>query len=229
MRITKLRDVSTLTGEEIQTAWEEAYQRFETEEEEIKKFTGRLNEAGQKGWRKDAQIVELFCGRCNDIRALERLGFTNLEGVDVSPNLLAEYQGKARLYQSDCRNLPFADNSRDIIILQGGLHHLPEFPGDVEQTLSEICRTLRPNGRFVLIEPWLTPFLRLIHFLSERDFIRLISNKFDAFATMTHYEKETYYRWLNNQSEILFLLEKYFNETRLRQKYGKIFFVGEPK
>jgi ubiquinone/menaquinone biosynthesis C-methylase UbiE len=197
MRINKLRDTSTLTDDEIQIAWEEAYQRFETQEEEIQKFTRRLNDAGQKDWRRDAQIVELFCGRCNDIRALERLGFINLEGVDVSPNLLAVYRGEAKLYQSDCRNLPFADKSRDIIILQGGLHHLPEFPIDIEQTLSETCRVLRPNGRFVLIEPWLTPFLRLIHFLSERDFIRLISNKFDAFATMTHYEKETYYRWLN--------------------------------
>jgi ubiquinone/menaquinone biosynthesis C-methylase UbiE len=229
MRITELRDTSKLSDEEIQTAWEDAYQRFETQEEEIQKFIKRLNDAGQQDWRKDAQIVELFCGRCNDIRALERLGFTNLEGVDISPNLLANYRGKAKLYQSDCRNLPFADKSRDIIILQGGLHHLPKFPGDVEQTLSEICRVLRPNGRFVLVEPWLTPFLRLIHFLSERDIIRLISRKFDAFAAMTYYEEETYYRWLNAQNKILFLLEKYFIETRLRRKFGKILFVGEPK
>ncbi len=229
MKITELRDAATLSEEEIQTAWEDVYQRFETQEEEIRKFIKRLNDAGQQDWRKDSQIVELFCGRCNDIRALERLGFTNLEGVDISLNLLADYHGKAKLYQSDCRTLPFADKSRDTIILQGGLHHLPKFPADVEQTLSEICRVLRPNGLFVLVEPWLTPFLRLIHFLSERDVIRLISRKFDAFATMTHYEKETYYRWLNAPDEILFLLEKYFIEKRLRRKFGKILFVGEPK
>jgi hypothetical protein len=27
----------------------------------------------------------------NGIRALEKLGFTNLEGVDISPNLLLKY------------------------------------------------------------------------------------------------------------------------------------------
>jgi len=42
MRINKLRDTSTLTDDEIQIAWEEAYQRFETQEEEIQKFTGDL-------------------------------------------------------------------------------------------------------------------------------------------------------------------------------------------
>ncbi len=77
MKITELRDTSTLSDEEIQIAWEEAYQRFETEEEEIQKFIKRLNDAGQQDWRKDEQIVELFCGRRNDIRALERLDFTN--------------------------------------------------------------------------------------------------------------------------------------------------------
>lgn len=84
MKITELRDTSTLSDEEIQIAWEEAYQRFETEEEEIQKFIKRLNDAGQKDWRKDAQIVELFCGRCNDIRALERLDFTNTKRNFIS-------------------------------------------------------------------------------------------------------------------------------------------------
>ncbi len=156
MKLTKLLDPSTLSDEEIQNAWEEAYERFETQKEEIQKFIKRFKFVGQKDWKRDAQMVELFCERCNGIRALEKLGFTNLEGVDISPNLLANYRGKAKLYQSDCRILPFADKSRDTIILQGGLHHLPKFPDDVEQTLSEIHRVLRPTGRFVLIEPWLT-------------------------------------------------------------------------
>ncbi|MCA1623027.1 MAG: class I SAM-dependent methyltransferase [Acidobacteria bacterium] len=229
MKLTKLLDTSTLSDDEIQTAWEEAYERFETQEEEIQKFVKRLEFVGQKDWKRDAQTVELFCGRCNGIRALEKLGFTNLEGVDISRNLLTNYRGKAKLYQSDCRILPFADKSRDIIILQGGLHHLPRFPDDVEQTLSEIHRVLRPAGHFVLIEPWLTLFLRLIHFLSERNFIRKISNKFDAFAAMTHYEKETYYRWLGQQSEILLLLKKYFTAIRLSKKFGKIIFIGKRK
>ena len=224
--MTKHHDISGLTDEQIQTAWEDAYTRFETPEEEINKFVGRLNKLGQKDWRRDAQIVEIFSGRCNGIRALEKLGFTNLEGVDISPNLLAKYQGKAKLYTADCRQLPFEDYSRDIIIVQGGLHHLPKLPEDLEQTLSEIKRVLRPTGKFVMVEPWETPFLRLIHFLSERKLIRTISNKFEAFDTMTRYEAKTYFQWINASNEILGLLDKYFTSIHFNKGLGKLFYIG---
>src|SRR5439155_8665936 len=45
--------------------WEAAYLRFETPEEEIQKFIGRLNRLGAPQWPRDAEIVELFCGRGN--------------------------------------------------------------------------------------------------------------------------------------------------------------------
>lgn len=229
MKLTELRDTSELTGEQIQDFWEEAYTRFETPEQEIRKFIGRLNTLGQAEWRRDAQIVDIFSGRCNGIRALEHFGFTNLEGVDISPNLLSQYDGTARLYTADCRDLPFEDESRDIIIVQGGLHHLPELPKDLDRTLGEIRRVLRPDGRFVMVEPWLTPFLQLIHFLSERKTVRAVSNKFDAFATMTHYERDTYFRWLGKSGEITALLKRHFDELYLRKTFGKLFFVGKKR
>jgi ubiquinone/menaquinone biosynthesis C-methylase UbiE len=229
MKLTELRDTSELTGDQIQDFWEEAYTRFETPEQEIRKFINRLNALGQAEWRRDAQIVDIFSGRCNGIRALEQLGFTNLEGVDISPNLLSQYEGKARLYTADCRNLPFEDESRDIIIVQGGLHHLPELPQDLDRTLREVGRVLRPDGRFVMVEPWLTPFLQLIHFLSERKTVRAVSNKFDAFATMTHYERDTYFQWLGKSGEITALLKRHFDELYLRKTFGKLFFVGKKR
>jgi len=229
MKITSYQDTSALTDEQIQTAWEDAYTRFETPEQEIKKFVGRLNKLGQKQWRRDSQIVDIFSGRCNGIRALEKLGFTNLEGVDISPNLLSQYQGKAKLYTADCRQLPFEDDSRDIIIVQGGLHHLPKLPEDVEQTLSEIKRVLRPTGKFVMVEPWESPFLRLIHFLSERKLMRAISNKFEAFDTMTRYEAKTYFQWINSSSEVLDLLDKHFTSIFFEKGMGKLFYIGSKK
>ncbi|MDQ3748683.1 MAG: class I SAM-dependent methyltransferase [Acidobacteriota bacterium] len=229
MKMTNYHDTSALTDEQIQTAWEDAYTRFETPEEEIKKFVGRLNKLGQKEWQRDAQIVDIFSGRCNGIRALEKLGFTNLEGIDISPNLLSKYRGEAKLYTADCRQLPFEDSSRDIIIVQGGLHHLPKLPEDLEQTLAEIKRVLRPTGRFVMVEPWETPFLRLIHFLSERKLIRAISNKFDAFDTMTRYEAKTYFQWINASSEVLGLLDKYFISIYFEKGMGKLFYIGSKK
>ncbi len=226
---TKLLDKNTLTSREIQTAWEEAYTRFETPEEEIKKFIGRLKKIGQHEWKRDARIVDIFCGRGNGLKALEHFGFTNLEGVDISGELLAKYEGRAKLYEADCRKMPLEDNSRDIFIVQGGLHHLPEIPADLDQTLSEVSRILRPGGKFILVEPWLTPFLHVIHFLSERSLLRRISKKFDAFAVMTHYEAETYFQWLGRADQVFSLLEKHFVREKSWQKWGKLVFVGRKK
>lgn len=229
MKPTPLLDKTKLDEKEIQIKWESAYTQFETPEEEIKKFIGRLKKISQHKWNRNAQIVDIFCGRGNGLKALEQLGFTNLEGVDISGELLAKYEGIAKLYEADCRKLPFEDKSRDIVIVQGGLHHLPVIPDDLDKTFSEVRRILRPDGKFVLVEPWQTPFLQLIHFLSERNLIRRISKKFDAFAVMTHYEAETYFQWLEKSTEITDLLEKHFNKINSWQKWGKLFFVGNKK
>jgi len=98
--------------------WEAAYLRFETPEEEIQKFIGRLNRLGAPQWPRDAEIVELFCGRGNGLIALQRLGFTRIEGVDLSPRLLAQFKGSAKCTVADCRRLPFTDRSKDILTVQ---------------------------------------------------------------------------------------------------------------
>jgi ubiquinone/menaquinone biosynthesis C-methylase UbiE len=157
--------------------WEAAYLRFETPEQEIRKFMSRLIRLGAPQWPRDAEIVELFCGRGNGLIALQRLGFTRVEGVDFSPRLLAQFKGSAKCTVADCRQLPFADRSKDILIVQGGLHHLPTLPGDLDQTFSEMQRVLRKNGRVMFVEPWRTPFLTFAHFISEITPVRRLSKK----------------------------------------------------
>src|SRR5258706_11450905 len=174
----KSTQIKTTQAEACATnPWEAAYQRFETPEQEIRKFTERLRSLGAAGWPRDAEIVELFCGRGNGLHALRRLGFTHLEGVDLSSHLLAQYRGDARSTVADCRQLPFADRSKDILIVQGGLHHLPTLPGDLEQTFQQMSRVLRKDGRVVLVEPWLTPFLRIAHLACSTAVTRRFWNK----------------------------------------------------
>jgi len=42
--------------------WEEAYLRFETPDQEIRKFQKRLVGLGARNWPRDARIAELFVG-----------------------------------------------------------------------------------------------------------------------------------------------------------------------
>jgi ubiquinone/menaquinone biosynthesis C-methylase UbiE len=211
------------------SVWEQAYLRFESPQQEIRKFQRRLIRLGADQWAKDSQIVELFCGRGNGLRALHWLGFSNVQGIDLSPCLASRYRGPGQISVGDCRSLPFADQSRDILIVQGGLHHLVELPADLDQTLAEAARVLRAGGRFVAVEPWLTPFLRLVHFVSEQSIVRATSGKLDALATMIENERETYEQWLNNSALVLRSLQKHFDMEIQTIGWGKLNFVGKKR
>lgn len=210
-------------------AWESAYLRFETPAQEIKKFASRLVKLGASDWPRDAEIVELFCGRGNGLRALQSLGFTHLEGVDLSPRLIAEYQGPARCQVADCRKLPFASESKDVLIVQGGLHHLPTLPQDLEQTFAEMRRVLRKSGRVMFVEPWLTGFLWFVHAVCEIPLVRRVSPKLDALATMIEHERVTYEQWFQQPGVILALARKYFSPVHESFEWGKWKFVGTPR
>src|SRR5688500_2751943 len=186
--------MSTLTSTNTLTPspWEAAYLRFETPDQEIEKFVKRLGQLGAAQWSRDARIVELFCGRGNGLRALAQLDFTNIEGIDLSPALAAQYAGPGKVVVGDCRKLPYAGESKDVLIVQGGLHHLPVMPADLETTLADARRVLKPGGLFCAVEPWLTPFLSLVHTVCEMPVARRLSVKLDALATMIDHERQTY-------------------------------------
>jgi SAM-dependent methyltransferase len=206
--------------------WEAAYLRFETPAQEIRKFEQRLLRLGAREWPRDLHVVELFCGRGNGLRALERLGFRHVEGVDRSAALLARYQGPARLVEADCRALPFESASRDLIVIHGGLHHLPQLHEDLARTLDEARRVLRATGRIALVEPWETPFLRFVHAVSLRPWIARCWDKLDAFATMTRYEAETYFAWLAAPEPIRAALAERFEPLVCDVRWGKLHFLG---
>jgi len=211
------------------SAWEVAYQRFETPNEEFLKFRKRLIMLGAFAWPRGSKIVDLFCGRGSGLKALSSLDFQSLSGVDLSESLLKEYDGIADLYVGDCRELKFADQSVDIVIIQGGLHHLSMLPNDLEKALAEVRRILRLDGRFVMVEPWSTPFLRVVHALCAWTVARRFWGKLDALASMIDRERTTYEQWLERPDEILNQLRAHFTPEREVFAWGKLNFVGRPK
>jgi SAM-dependent methyltransferase len=205
--------------------WEDAYCRFETPDEEITKFIKQLRRVGAEMWSRSTRVGELFCGRGNGLHALAKLGFKDIEGIDLSPRLAALYEGWGRVRVGDCRSLPWPNSSKDVLIVQGGLHHLLDIEHDLVRIFSEARRVLADGGRFVVVEPWLTPFLQLAHAASFSP-LRRISDKIDAFATMVEHERETYERWLMAPGLIRSLLADYFAVAHVSFSRGKIYFVG---
>ncbi len=209
--------------------WEAAYKRFETPEQEIEKFVRRLRAFGLDQTPKDARIVELFCGRGGGLVALERLGFTNLDGVDLSDTLLDQYRGSATLHLADCRRLPLNDRSFDAAIVHGGLHHLPNLPDDLNAVLKEVQRVLQPDGTLYVVEPWLTPFLRFVHAVVQQPLVRKIYSKGDALATMIDRERETYEQWLSQGNRVRASFQQCFETKAERAAWGKWIFAGRPR
>jgi ubiquinone/menaquinone biosynthesis C-methylase UbiE len=188
-----------------------------------------LNRIGAGSWPRDAEILELFCGRGNGLQALDRLGFNRVQGVDSSSSLIAQYKGSAQLFVADCRHLPFVTRSKDIVIIQGGLHHLKTLPYDLEQTLSEAARVLRDTGLFIAIEPWLTPFLIFVHRICECGIARRMVPKIDALATMIEHERDTYAQWLRQPQTIQRIFDRLFLPVSSSIRFGKHVYVGHKK
>jgi|LDZU01.1.fsa_nt_gi SAM-dependent methyltransferase len=65
----------------------------------------------------------------------------------------------------DGMRLPFPDKSLRAIVMTDVFHHIP----DVDQFLREAERTLRPGGRVIMIEPWVSRWSCWVmhHFHSE--------------------------------------------------------------
>jgi SAM-dependent methyltransferase len=207
-------------------AWEQAYLRFETPAEERRKFTRRLRAAGAPKWRRDALVLDLFSGRGGGAQALRDLGFHHVIRLDLSSRLLRAHGPALDCSVADCRELPIAGRSVDIAIVHGGLHHLPRIPDDLSVALREVARVLTPEGLFMAVEPWRTPFLDLVHWLCTKPIARQAYSKIDALATMIELERSTYDAWLENAREILAVFDRHFVRRRLRIRLGKVHYVG---
>ena len=208
--------------------WEAAYKRSETPEQEIAKFMARLKRFGFAELNREARIVEIFCGRGNGLVALQRMGFQNVEGVDLSDSLLEEYRGPATLHLADCLDLPLDEDGYDVVIVQGGLHHLPQMPTDLDRCLGCVRRILKPTGKFYVIEPWSTPFLTLAHTVTEWPIMRKVYAKGDALAIMTERERVTYEQWLGSTRQIQDAFQRHFEIQQWKASWGKLAAIGTP-
>jgi ubiquinone/menaquinone biosynthesis C-methylase UbiE len=209
--------------------WESAYLRFETPQQEVRKFRRRLVALGALAWPREAAVVELFCGRGSGLLALAELGFRNIHGIDLSPALVSRYRGTGSCVVADCRRMPLRNESQSVAVVQGGLHHLLDLPEDLELTLAEARRVLKPDGRLVAVEPWLTPFLRTVHGIARVDIAGRAWPRLGALATMIRLEGATYERWLAQPQPILALLAKHFVPLRTEMRWGKLSFVGRKR
>lgn len=130
----------------------------------------RLNDLQSLGWhrrwkRRVVQLarvtpgvpaLDVCCGTGDLALALARRG-AQVTGLDFSPPMLAvaaaRAQGqdgatKPQFQQGDAQQLPYADNSFDIVTMGYGLRNLADWPRGVE----EMARVARPGARILTLD-----------------------------------------------------------------------------
>lgn len=111
---------------------------------------------------KDAQILDLASGTGDIVlRLLKKAKQSNTELQITALDLTAEMMRPARArlidqglftpityIQGNAEELPFADNSQDIVTISFGLRNVPQ----IDKALSEAYRVLKPGGTFYCLE-----------------------------------------------------------------------------
>lgn len=98
-------------------------------------------------WR-DSDVLEVGCGVGTDAINFARRGarYTGVDLTEASIELVRrrfELEGlPANLRVADAEELPFADDSFDLVYSHGVLHHTP----DTQRAIDEVHRVLKPGG-----------------------------------------------------------------------------------
>lgn len=107
---------------------------------------------------KGAKVLEIGVGLGADHQSFAE-GGADLHGVDLTPRAiehttrrLAHFGLSSQLAVGDAENLPFPDDSFDIVYTWGVLHHSPDTP----KAFREVLRVLKPGGtaRIMVYSKW---------------------------------------------------------------------------
>jgi ubiquinone/menaquinone biosynthesis C-methylase UbiE len=116
-------------------------------EEQVERLLRRYYWAGQYCEGKD--VVEAACGSGQGLGYLHGITRT-LDAGDYSKKMIeltkSHYGDRIDLRHFNAQNMPFDDQSKDVIILFEAIYYLP----DAKQFVKECARVLRPEGVVLL-------------------------------------------------------------------------------
>ncbi len=107
-------------------------------------------------FRENDEILDLGCGTGRTTFGLLEKGFSNIIGVDITPEMIAcakeiakERKIKIEFQVGDATALSFADCSfAGVLFSFNGLFSIPTAIAR-EKAFAEVCRILRPGGLFI--------------------------------------------------------------------------------
>jgi SAM-dependent methyltransferase len=169
------------------------------------------------------RVLEVGCGMGTMAMNWARTG-VQLTAVDLNGVAVAQTRRRLQLaglegdvHQADARELPFGDATFSYVYSWGVLHHSP----DVESSLTELLRVVRPGGGFgvmvynrrSLLHRYLTEYVEgFLHYESRfLDSLQLASRYGDAAR-----EEGNPHTWPMTKSELLEALAPFSDDARVR-------------
>lgn len=152
-------------------------------------------------------ILDLGCGTAELMsQIISEDSSRHLTGIDLSEEMLKIARNKlgkkATFILDDAENLPFADQSFDIVYCNDSFHHYPH----PQLVLMEIYRVLKPEGTFLIGDCYQIGMTRWImnlfmNFSSEGD-VKIYSKK-EMYRLMSGYFHELKWYKINGKSFIM--------------------------
>jgi ubiquinone/menaquinone biosynthesis C-methylase UbiE len=100
---------------------------------------------------KGKVILDVGCGHGVDIVNYEKMGASEVFGIDSSKAMIEEAKKivnrKENLFVGSMENMPFKNSQFDVIVGRFSIHYLP----DLDKTYEEFSRVLKKKGILVLV------------------------------------------------------------------------------
>lgn len=124
--------------------------------------------------------VSLFCAQTYPLK---------VTAIDVDPDMIrtaqADARGKITLAVADSTRLTFADESFDIVLSFGVMHHIPNWL----DALEEMRRVLKPGGYFIYWDLMYPRVLARVGELLARNYGITTRDKFTQFIEQNDFSK----------------------------------------
>ena len=140
------------------------------------------------------KVLDLGCGTGVILKEISSINSdVELFGLDLSENMIAKAAQRlgttANLSIGDAENLPYADNTFDLVCCVESFHHYP----NPKKALSEINRVLKNGGLFLLCDTWTRSPIRqilnfFIRFSSDGDVHIYSENEISKLLKVTGFE-----------------------------------------
>ncbi len=104
------------------------------------------------------KLLDIGCGTGYLINMLSKEYEAEFTGIDLSPEMIKQAKGKnignAIFVEGKSDELPFEENTFDVVTCSQSFHHYPE----TNKPMQEVKRVLKPGGLYILSDTGVGPF-----------------------------------------------------------------------